>query len=171
MGRNVIRLALGVVLLAIAIVSIDVGPRTYGQGEQQIELHSFAWGVNASQFMRICFGNGVDAASGSDVPVVESFSLSFAAIKLESGVTVHEAELQVPLGQFRCTDLSYQTLLAAGLTPQPNSALQFFVSTRTRSSARGVGLTEAVTVGAAQNIDVATGEIKLNQPFKISQTR
>lgn len=171
MRQNVIRLTLSALLLAIAIVSIDIGRKTYGKGEQQIELHSFAWGVNASQFMRICIGNGVGAAPGSDVAVVESFSLNFGAIKIESGVTVHETELQVPFGQFRCTDLSYQTLLAAGLTPQPNSALQFFVNIRTRSSARGVGATEAITVGAAQNIDVVTGEIKLNHPFRVGQTR
>lgn len=170
MSKNAIRLALSTVVLGIAVLSINVGPKTYGKGEQQIELHSFAWGVNPSQFMRICIGNGV-GASESRVAVVDSFSLSFAAIKFESGVTVHETELQVPFGQFRCSDLSYQSLVSAGLSPEPNSALQFFVNIRTRSSGTGVGLNETVSVGAAQNIDVATGEIKLNQPFRVVQTR
>ena len=170
MGKNAVRLALCAVVLGIAVLSIDVGPKTYGKGEQQINLDSFAWGVNASQFMRICIGNGVGAFE-SRVGVVDSFSLSFAAIKIESGVTAHETELQVPSGQFRCTDLSYQSLVAAGLSPESNSALQFFVNIRTRSSATGVGLNEMVSVGAAQNIDVATGEIRLNHPFRVAQTR
>lgn len=169
MGQNVIRLALSALLLAIAVVSIDIGRKTYGKGEQQIELHSFSWGVNSSQFMRICVGHGVGAAPGSDTMVVDNFSLSFGAIKIESGVTVHETELQVPFGQYRCTDLSYQTLLAAGLTPESNSALQFFVTIRTRSPTSRVGATEAITVGAAQNIDVGTGEIKLNEPFRLGR--
>jgi hypothetical protein len=97
--------------------------------------------------------------------------LSFVAIKFEFGETVLERELQVPVGQFRCTDFSYQSLVAAGVVPQSNGALQFFVSLGTQTSKRAVGATQAITVGAVQSIDVSTGEIKLHQPFRFSQTR
>lgn len=169
MDQKVIRLALGAAVLGIALASVDIGPKTYGKSEQHVQLISFAWGVDKSQYTRICIGNGVGAPESR--ATTETFSMSFVAIKFESGVTAHETELQVPFGQYRCTDLSYQSLVESGLSPESNSALKFFVNIRTRSSASGVGETEAVTVGAAQNIDVGTGEMRLNQPFRVGPTR
>lgn len=168
MRRNIIRLGLMVALLGVALLTVEVGPMTYSRHDDQIEVVSFAWGINPSQSMRICIGHGVAAG---DRMVTETFWLSFETIKIESGETVLERELQVPLGQFRCTDFTYESLVAAGVVPRSNTALQFFVSLRGQSSGRTVGATQAITVGAVQSIDVSTGEIKLQQPFRFSQTR
>lgn len=168
MIKNIIRFSLIVALLGIALLTVEVGPKTHSQHLEVVELDSFAWGVSSQQSMRVCIGNGVTAAEPT---ATEQISLSFVAIKFEFGETVLERELQVPVGQFRCTDFSYQSLVAAGVVPQSNGALQFFVSLRTQTSKRTVGATQAITVGAVQSIDVSTGEIKLHQPFRFSQTR
>jgi hypothetical protein len=168
MRKNIIPLCLIVALLGVALLTVEFGPKTYSRHGEQIEVVSFSWGINSSQLMRICIGHGVAA---DDPMVTETVWLSFGSIKLESGETVHERELQVPFGQFRCADFSYQSLVAAGVVPQSNTALQFFVSVRGQSSGRTVGIAEAITVGAVQSIDVSTGEIKLHQPFRLSKTK
>lgn len=171
MSKNMIRFTLIAALLGIALVTVELSPKTYSRHTEEIQLVSYAWGVSSPQFMRICIGNGIGAPPPSRVAVVDNFSVSFGSIDLEFNTTVLETELQVPFNEFRCQDFSYQSLVAAGLVPQSNSALSFFVTIKKRSSQGTVGASEAVTVGAAQNIDVVTGEIKLYQPFRVDPAK
>ena len=171
--RNNIRFALiAAALFGFAFVTLELGPKTYSGNMRQIPVYSYAWGVDNSKFMRICIGNGIGAQPPpSRIIIVEHISISFGSIDFDSNTTVHETELQVPLNEFRCKDFSYQSLVDAGLVPQSNSALNFSVTITKRSSQSSVGLNEAITVGAVQNIDVGTGEIKLYQPFGVDQTK
>jgi hypothetical protein len=125
--------------------------------------------------LRICVGD--DPTRKSNEHPSESVSINFAQIRLhvETGTEVLARELRVPAGEFRCTDFSYEQLVAADLSPDPTTgALKYLIAVTQRSS-RGrtetVGSNELITIhgqhteGAVQNIDVSSGKIELHERF------
>jgi hypothetical protein len=137
-----------------------------------MEILSFAWGASQSQTFRVCISNPEVSPQSSDP--TETVSLHFAKIQTQAGNVVLERELRVPVGEFRCVDISYDELVAAGLDPEPTSLIQYLIVIDSRSS-RGrtdtVGASQRVTVGALQSINVGTGKIELYQSFDTRQTR
>jgi hypothetical protein len=125
--------------------------------------------------LRICVA-GVPTRKSSQ-HASETFPLNFAEIKLhgENGSELLVRELRVPAGEFRCTDFSYEHLVAAGFSPEPTTgALKYLVAITQRSS-RGrtdtVDSNEVITIhgqhteGAVQTIDVVSGRIELYERF------
>ena len=163
------------VLIGFGLVSLGFGSRINQGHDQQIDLDSFHWGTTTSQKLRICVvGNSTRKSSGH---APESFSLNFAQIKLyaETGSELLVRELRVPAGEFRCTDFSYEQLVAAGLSPdRTTGALKYLIAVTQRSS-RGktdtVDSNEVITIhgqhteGAVQTIDTISGRIELYERF------
>ena len=85
----------------------------------------------------------------------------FTKILDRAGLVVLESELTVPTGGFRCVDVPYAELVAAGLEPDPTTrAITFRVdilSPRGRTEEH-VGANQTRTIGAVMAIDTATGK-------------
>jgi hypothetical protein len=102
-------------------------------------------------------------------------SLYFPEMMNESGEVLLRTELQVPNGEFRCEDISYDDLVRAGLEPDPTTgALTLrvrIVTPKGRTSTSGNDETMLVQndhtedVGAIMNINSLTGKIELRQIF------
>jgi hypothetical protein len=83
--------------------------------------------------------------------------------------------LRVPAGEFRCVDIPYDELVAAGLPPDPRTgAVMFqilpFIEQGNLFSPGGTGIVstnQTRTVGAVVSVDVATGKIEQWQPFGV----
>jgi hypothetical protein len=175
MKTRLFRPASIVLLIGFGLMSLGFGPRINQGHDQQIDLDSFQWGTTTSQKLRICIvGDLTRKSSGHPT---ESFRLNVAEIKLhvETGSELLVRELRVPAGEFRCTDFSYEQLVAAGLSPDPTSgALKYLIAITQRSS-RGrtdtVDSNEVITIhgqrteGAVQTIDVISGRIELYERF------
>lgn len=163
------------VLIGFGLVGLGFGSRINQGHDQHIDVDSFHWGTTNSQKLRICVvGDRTRKSSGHPTG---SFSLNLAQIKLyaENGSVLLVRELRFPAGEFRCTDFSYEQLVAAGLSPHPTTgALKYLIAVTQRSS-RGrtdtVDSDEVITIygqrteGAVQTIDVISGKIELYERF------
>jgi hypothetical protein len=161
-----IRTVLVVVLIAVIMLVAGLTLRTSvtARHGEQIRIESFAWGVSQGQLLRICMG---DLGTGSSAGRRENISFIFAQIEPTFGNVILERSLEVPTGQFRCTDFSHPELLAAGLVPEPNTRVQFMVTVGLNETTT-VGAAQRATVGAAETITIASGR---TENYKTIQTR
>lgn len=115
-------------------------------------------GLTQAQFLRTCISN----SSRTAIQPPPS-ALHVELIWDSSGEVVLQQELRVPTGEFRCLDIPYAQLVAAGLPPDPiTGAVTFRVDILSpRGEAETVGANESRTVGAVMSVDAATGKIDI----------
>ena len=167
MLKTLIRPSLILALVGFAVLVAALTLRTRVNAMPpggEIHLESFSWGMNQTQYLRICMGNvGSDSSAGPR----ESVSFVFARIKFPPGNVALEKSLSVPQGQFRCVDVSHSELVAAGLVPDSNTRVQFLVTVGASRSLT-VGAAQTETVGSAETISIAGGR---TESYKTIQTR
>jgi hypothetical protein len=167
MLKSVIRY--GLILSLVGVVTLIAGLNiktdvTSARGRQHINIDSFSWGVSQPQLLRICMGN---LSTDSSAAPRESITLTFIRIQTTFGEVVLERSLSVLQGQFRCTDFFHSELVAAGLVPESNTRVQFFVSVGAAQDV-SVGAAQNETVGSAETITIAGGR---TETYKTIQTR
>lgn len=161
-------------LLGVGLLTVGFALSTYSKAthshEQQIQLISWHSGVTNQEVLRICIGD-LKGTSQSGARPAENISLFFGKIQSQQGFGVWEVNFSVPLGEFRCADISHEELVRAGLVPEPTSRIQFLVvisAVGGSSSGRDtVGSAQRVTVGALETITIG-GQTVMYVPFKKS---
>jgi hypothetical protein len=151
MKSNIFRVSfIGVIVVSLLIVA---GLTDHSKAQvQSDDPQSFIWGISPTQIARVCLAN---APNPNDPPPTETISVYFVAIKNQSGQTVIQRELRIPVGEFRCTDFTLRQLEDAGLPTDrpPKKTFLIFCS--------GPNTASQQTVGSIETIDIESGQSRI----------
>jgi hypothetical protein len=82
---------------------------------------------------------------------------------LQSGERIMERALRIPVGAFRCTDVTPEQLVAAGAVPEPTGRVNFLLiaSAFTDVDTSAINPGQQLPVGSIETIERETGQTRI----------